>query len=172
MNLRPLKRRLVRGRVRIWPRINVRLAPRCQDCGYSLVGLAGKGVERCPECGRLLQRHEFAGLYRVRGRTAWLVSACVPVLTVAAPMLWLVHDQWPARRWSEPSRLQVAMSMMLLTAVGSGAMVIAMARSSSAGKPLIIRATNWNGAMMGIAVLGLFLASLLIAASSSTGWRP
>lgn len=70
MSLRWWSRGLVRVRSRVWPRVNVRLAPKCQKCGYSLAGLAGQGVERCPECGLLLQRHEFCGLYRIRGRTA------------------------------------------------------------------------------------------------------
>lgn len=172
MILRGFARWLVRVRVRAWPRINVRFAPKCQTCGYSLAGLAGKGVERCPECGLLLQRHEFAGLYRVRGRAAWLVSACGPLLIAAAPLQWLIHADHAARRWEESARLQVSLSGMLLIAVVSAAMVIAMARHASVGKPLLIRATNWNGAMMGIAVLGVLLTGLLLAAASSGGRLP
>jgi len=165
--MRWLARRLVRVRSRVWPRLNVRLAPKCQKCGYSLVGLAGQGVERCPECGLLLQRHEFCGLYRIRGRTAWLVSACGPVLVVFVPVLLFVRAESPPRSVDLDTRVVIALSTLLLVAAGSAAMVVAMARQASQGKPFLIRGTNWQGAMMSIALLGVLLAVMLVVVASS-----
>lgn len=172
MRMRRCARTVVRWRRRLWPRVNVRLAPKCQKCGYSLAGLAGQGVERCPECGLLLQRHEFCGLYRIRGRTAWLVSACGPVLVVFAPLLFLIRAGESAPGAALDTRIVMALSTLLTVAAVSAAMVFAMARQASEGKPFLIRGTNWQGAMMSIAVLGVMLAVMLIVVVSSVPGRP
>lgn len=172
MTVRRLKRLLVKVRRRVWPRVNVRLAPKCQKCGYSLAGLAGQGVERCPECGLHLHRHEFCGLYRIRGRTAWLVSACGPVLVVFIPLIVLLRAGASAPSAALDTRIVMALSTLLIVAAASAAMVVAMARQASEGKPFLIRGTNWQGAMMSIAVLGVMLAVMLIVVVSSEPGRP
>ncbi len=66
----------------------------------------------------------------------------------------------------------MALSTLLIVAAASAAMVVALARQASEGKPFLIRGTNWQGAMMSIAVLGVMLAVMLIVVISSESGRP
>jgi len=170
MNLpaRGVLRALVHLRTRFWPRINVRLAPACQACGYSLAGLAGQGVSRCPECGQALLPHEFGGLFRIRGRTAWIVSACGPLLLASPFLVAIVGVDAASKLGGLQTRIETVYSAAMLVAAGSAAIVVAMVRQASLDRPFLIRATNWQFAMMSIVLLALLLGLLMVVLSAAS----
>lgn len=162
---RPFARAYVRLRGALWPRTNVRLAPQCPSCKYSLRGLAGKGVGKCPECGTPLVQHHFTGLYRVRSIRAWILTACAPMaLTAGVSVLYLSNARTPPVTSNHPS-VSIIANALLLVAIFSIATTLALAREVSHELPASIRSANWGGAVAGVVLLcGLSLFSAVFVA--------
>ena len=161
---RPFARAYVRLRGALWPRTNVRVAPQCPSCKYSLRGLAGKGVGNCPECGTPLAQHHFTGLYRVRSIRAWIITACARWRDRRVSVLYLSNARTPPVTSNHPSASIIA-NALLLVAIFSIATTLALAREVSHALPASIRSANWGGAVAGVVLLcGLSLASAFLVA--------
>jgi hypothetical protein len=153
--IRPVSRTYVRFRGAVWPRTNIRLAPHCPKCRYSLRGLAGQSVGKCPECGTSLAQHHFTGLHRVRSLRAWVVTACGPLAVASATMAALTRLDSAATAPERESVGVFASAVIVCVAAASAGTTLALARKLSAGCPRTIRSINWGRAMLAVLLLGI-----------------